>query len=637
MASEARALAACTALTRGGEHRRAGVDPVAESEARLAAVLAEVTELDSAVEALSDALGEFSRRYERELAAPFVELQEAERLVRRLQVLEDEVLRLAARIRAGDLEPVSRRKASRAARRARRRQAARRSGAPDGAEADDEETEANGTPDDEAEGPPELESEEAAVKRLYRRLARVLHPDLARDPAEAARLGELMARVNAAYAKRDRTALELMAEKVGAGEPLDDLSDSERLLHLECRIATLARIAASLRRERDRLEGTRTFRLREEALRREAQGGDYFEETRAEVAEEAAAARDDALARLGRLVKAARVLSRARNDVMSKIVKRGPTGARRVFDPLDESDLVRRGAAHLERQRATGPARDLARRLEEAATTEPWQAALTVMAFFAEAAGARPPDAVATAEGWAERWDLVRAPWPEAPDLARALGRLPRHLEVGVRAPPAEVHAGVQLAAPDLAAGVRIALERPSFAALARRVLAALGSRERCRGCGEEVIAIHLLRTRGLDELNGLACPGCAAILRSYWRYGEAEGLEALAPHALELRLVAEQPVRLAGATIGFQMLPGEHEGLTAAAVRHRFAELYLAAYEVALSPERVRVTAGGEPLAAGARVAGRRLVLALDRGAGMTAEELLELLRARIERRFRP
>ncbi|HUL58024.1 MAG TPA: J domain-containing protein [Anaeromyxobacteraceae bacterium] len=636
MASEEHALAARRALARVGEAPPRPADPVAAAEARLAAVLAEVTDLDAALESLTAALGEFSRRYERELAAAFAELGEAERVVRRLQALEDEVARLAERFRAGGLAPASRRRVRRA-RRARRSAGreerwAEAGGAEAGEPADGPPTQAGG---DDAE-PPEVEPEAVALKRLYRRLARILHPDLARDAGEAVRLGELMARVNAAYGRRDRTALEVMAERVGAGEPPGDLSEAERLEHLERRIANLARIAASLRREESRLQATRTFRLRDEALRREAGARDYFEETRTELGEEAAAARADTLQRLGRLVKAARDLSRARKGAMSRIVKRGPTGARRVFDPLDESDLVRRGAAHLERQRATGPARELARRLEETASSAPWEAALTLMAFFAEAAGPRPPESLATAEGWAERWDLVRAPWPGAPDLARALGRLPRHLEVGLRSRPDDVHAGVQLAAPELGAGVRIALERPSFAALGRGVLAALGPVERCAACRREGVAVHLLRTRGLDELNGLVCPGCGAVLRSYWRYGEAEGLEALAPFALELGLVAEQPVRLAGATLGFQLLPDERASLTAGQVRRRFAELYLAPYQVDLVPERVRVTAGGAALPAGARVAGHRLAFALDRDAGMTAEELLEVLRARIERRFR-
>jgi hypothetical protein len=149
---------------------------------------------------------------------------------------------------------------------------------------------------------------------------------------------------------------------------------------------------------------------------------------------------------------------------------------------------------------------------------------------------------------------------------------------------------------------------------------------------------VHLLRTRGLDELNGLACAGCGAVLRSYWRYGEADGLEALAPHALRLGLVAEATAQLAGTAIGFQMLPAERERLTADRLRRRFAELYLAPYEVDLDPEAIGLARGRAPLAPGARVGAEgRLGFTVSEGAGMTEEELLEVLRARIERRFRP
>jgi hypothetical protein len=630
-----RALATRRALARAGPAPR---DPVADAEARLAAALAEVTELDLAVEALSGALDGFGREYERRLGAPFADLDLAERLVRRIQSLEDEVARLAERYRSGDLSPSPRRRAARGARRARRA-AAWRAAAPAGAEAADPTATPGASPAvaAEREVPPEVEREEVVLKRLYRRLARVLHPDLARDDAEAARLGDLMARVNEAYAKRDRTALELMTERLGAGEPLGELSPEERIAHLERRAATLERIAASLRREKARLDGSRTARLREEALRREAEGRDYFEETRAELAEEAAAAYADALPRLTRLARAARELARARKVAMSKIVRRGPTGTQRAFDPLGESELVRRGAAHLERQRATGAARELARKLEDLAASSPWEAALTVLAFFAEAGG-RPPDSLGAAEGWAARWELVRAPWPDAPELPRALARLPRHLEVGVRAGRDDFQAGVQLAAPELAAGVAIALERERVAAIARGVLAALGPEDRCAACEERVVGIHLLRTRGLDELNGLVCPRCGAVLRSYWRYGEAEGLEALAPFALQLGLVAEQGLSLAGTSLGFQMLPSEHERLTADRLRRRFAELYLVPYEIDVPVERLRLATAEGALAPGARVAAAaRPALVLAEGTGPTAEELLELLRSRIERRFRP
>jgi len=264
--------------------------------------------------------------------------------------------------------------------------------------------------------------------------------------------------------------------------------------------------------------------------------------------------------------------------------------------------------------------------------------ALTLLAFFAEDAGARPPEALADAAGWSLRWDRLRAAWPGAADLARTLARLPPWLAVGARTQGDDVLAGVQLAEAELAAGVRIALDRAEVARLARDVLAALGPELACEGCGARGPGLHLHRTRGLDELHGLACPACGRIARSYWRYGEADGLEALAPHALRLGLVAEAAAQLAGTAIGFQMIPAEREGLTAAQLRRRFAELYLAPYEVKVDPAAVGLAEGRAPLAPSARIGPHaRLRFTVAPGAGATEEELLELLRARIERRFRP
>jgi hypothetical protein len=232
----------------------------------------------------------------------------------------------------------------------------------------------------------------------------------------------------------------------------------------------------------------------------------------------------------------------------------------------------------------------------------------------------------------------VRVEWPASPDLPRALARLPRHLTVGARAQGEEVLAGLQLAAADLAAGVQIAQERPAVARIAASVLTALGPPEPCSGCGRTGPARHLHRTRGLDTLHGLVCAGCGAVLRSYWRYGEVDGLEALALHALRLGLVAEVRAGLAGTALGFQMLPPEAQALTAERLRRRFGELYLAPYQISLAPGAVQVLGAQGPLSPGTRLAGQgRLELAPAPEAGMTGTELLELLRARIERRFRP
>jgi len=630
-----------------GLARQAGEAPSAPSadlEARLRAVLDEVTALDGELEARSAALADFSRAWERALGGDFGELSLAERLVLRLQRLEDGLLAEAARLAAGEPAPARRR---RPARRTRRRDGAPRSrlddtygdDGGDGAPAPGAAQAGPAAPEGEAPAlPPEVEAREVALKRLYRRLARVLHPDLARDEAERVRLSELMARVNGAYARGDLTELEVTAERVGAGEPLDALTEEERCAHLTARIQTLSRIAASLGRERDRLLRSDTERLRAEAARRSALGGDLVEETRAELAEELAAALADGVARLDRAAKAARALSRARKAAMKELERRGPTGARRAFDPLGESELVRQGASRLEQRRATAAARELARTLEDAVQAAPWEVALTCLAFFAESAGGRPPDALGDAAGWSAVWARLAPSWQGAPELARLLARPPRHLAVGARVQGGEVLAGLQLAAEELAAGVRIALERPSVAALGARALAALGPVLPCKSCSEEAAAVHLHRTRGLDTLHGLVCPRCGGVLRSYWRYGEVDGLEALAPFSLRLGLIAEVTTSLAGTALGFQLLPDEAQALTADRLRRRFVELYLTPYSVALPPAAVAVLSAGAPLAPAARVAGRpALELALTADAGMTGPALLELLRARIERRFRP
>jgi hypothetical protein len=232
----------------------------------------------------------------------------------------------------------------------------------------------------------------------------------------------------------------------------------------------------------------------------------------------------------------------------------------------------------------------------------------------------------------------LRADWPEAPAFERLLARPPTglRLELGLRA-SADVTAGLQLASSDLLAGVHLALAREPVARVARRVLAVLGPRLACRRCRKPRQAVHVVRTRGLDEVHGLACPDCGAVLRSYWRYGEPEGLEALGAVALRVGLVAEQTARLGGATLAFQVPAADRERLPAGRLRALFAELYLQPCRLDLAPGLIEVRAGGKVLAASAPVPVRGVRLAPAAAAGMTDRELEASLRARIARRFRP
>jgi hypothetical protein len=322
---------------------------------------------------------------------------------------------------------------------------------------------------------------------------------------------------------------------------------------------------------------------------------------------------------------------------MTTLTKSGKGRKLRVFDPVLESPLVRQGVLRLERQRATPAARELARWLEDAVTQEPWQVALTLMAFFAEVAG-RPPPGLDTSDAWAERYELLRElDMPEAPAYDQALTRLPRHLALGLRVMKKEVCFGLQLREAGLLAAVPLALQRADVAERGRSVLAVIGPQEQCKRCGEEVLLQHLLRTRGLDERHGLLCPLCAHPQKSYWLYSRSEGQEALLSHALRLGTVVEQGVRLAGTSVGFQMLPEEREALTAAHLRQRLVDLYLQPYGVELAPEHLGLVQAGQVLDAETRVGRGAVTLKLAPEAGQSTQQVLELLRSRIERRFRP
>ncbi|MFP2903862.1 molecular chaperone DnaJ [Pyxidicoccus sp. 3LFB2] len=612
-------------------------DAVAEAERRLLALLDEISTLDLEVETLASELAAFSARYERELSAAFAHLERRERLVRRLQALQDELARLDAELRSPKVPVRKARKPVRSSRVARE------------AEEDAADGERPWTPgatldDDVPEQlppPPDLAAEAQSLKRLYRRLARLLHPDLSRTEEERQRLHQLMIQVNLAFEKGDRTALELFLVRVDRGEVLDTaVSVDDRLAHLEKRIAALAPVRRSVLAELGRLRDSSTFRLHAEWTGLQELGRDYFQETLTELAEDAERTMRDALARMGRLDRAARELT----TLKQSLSEAKPEGALRTFDPILESPLVRKGAERLERQRATSEARTLAQTLEEAVEQAPWEATLVLMAFFAERAG-RPPDALANREGWAERYAAMATAWPEAPSFEDLLTRLPPPLELGLRYQGGKVRFGLQLKSVELLAGVPIALERRTVAVLAQQVLAHLGPREQCKGCGAAVYLVHLMRTRGLDELNGLVCPACGHVAKSYFLFNWSEGQEALLPFALKVGLVDEVVVKLAGKGIAFQLVPVTREALTVGALKQLFADLYLKPYGIAAEPPDLVVKAGTRALKDEAPVEAPVLSLGIrkanrDSLASELAEgerELVALLRSRIERRFRP
>src|SRR6218665_3156403 len=343
--------------------------PLRRAELRLRELVAEIDALDSGLEALHQELERFARAYEDSLAEPSEEVGRAERLLRRLRTLQDAS---AALTRLLEQPPPP----AEAPRRPGSSSARTTPPAPDEdeevepLEADEDEEPANTRP---AFAEPEREDEAGVLKRLRRRLARLLHPDLAQSDEERTRLDALMVRVNVAYEAGDRATLELLAARVGAGEPAEALTDDERRAHLERRIQVLSTAAHSLRQQREHLRATATARLHEEAQRREAEGRDYLAESRVELDEELHGLAQDVRARLRQLERAARALTHLRNKRMTTLPERAKGRKLRAFDPVLESPLVRQGVLRLERQRATPAARELARRPYNPLTQQPSQ------------------------------------------------------------------------------------------------------------------------------------------------------------------------------------------------------------------------------------------------------------------------
>ena len=592
------------------------------AERRLAVLVVEAGQVEEQVEVLARELAAFEARYREATGVAYAELEKAQRLGRRLERLRDELERLDALSRGEaavtELQP-------RPLPPSRPRVAGHRARA--------------AGPDHERRAVPRVSEPEAAppedLKTLYRRLARLLHPDLIQgDAVERARRSDLMARANEAWRRRDHVALELLAERLGAGGAEALFTESDRLAHLARRAAAMEAALARLTSARHRLLTSPAARLREEAARRAEGGGDALVEARDLADAEAKIAREAALTRLDALGPAARSLSRAPARAAIAVPGRSPAGEEGRLERLVAgSALVRNADAGL----LGSEARTLARRLvEEAAAPAPWQAALTLLAWLGEAAGSPPPPFASTAE-LAERWDAIRAGWDVAPDLGRALADLPREVELGLRLGREGIVAGLQLAGSELAAGVPIALADERLQALAARVLLALGPRERCRSCEAEVYAVHLLRLRGLDEVHGLACPACGAVLRTFYQYGPAEGLAGLVPLAVDLGVLAEQEVRIGRSSMTLQMLPAERRRLTARALLRRLRDLCLTPHGIELPQSALRLRAAGAVLPAGARVPEQaRVELVAGAEASLAGRHLARAIRDGAKRRFK-
>ena len=110
---------------------------------------------------------------------------------------------------------------------------------------------------------PKLDPEtEAEILRLYRELAKRVHPDLARTERDRARRTELMLKINVAYSERDLFTLQAMARQAEAGEGASTvLTAEDRVAWAHRSIDRLDLQVEELRAQLDLLKASETYQM----------------------------------------------------------------------------------------------------------------------------------------------------------------------------------------------------------------------------------------------------------------------------------------------------------------------------------------------------------------------------------------
>ncbi len=116
------------------------------------------------------------------------------------------------------------------------------------------------------------------LKRVFRDVAKAVHPDLAMDDMARCRRHSLMAEANRAYAERDADRLRLILHALEHDADDDFLAEGDWAVRSPARAARLRARIAHLERERTELERSAIARLRKKIDEARAQGWDLWAE-----------------------------------------------------------------------------------------------------------------------------------------------------------------------------------------------------------------------------------------------------------------------------------------------------------------------------------------------------------------------
>jgi hypothetical protein len=578
--------------------------------AELEALRDEVAQLELECETLRGELVAFEVRHRAELSEEQRQLQRIASVVRQLERWAEMLEEAEPRQRAARARRVDRQRARELHQEARQAEHAEEEPAPEPAPASE-------------------------LKSLYRRLARRFHPDLARTEEEQVRHAALMARINALYRAGDRAGLEALADQaLGSELPEPAVSLEEEVRLLEERRARFESARDGLQLDLQALRGCATAELLRRARAADAEGRDFFDELRAELASRCESALGDVRDAAGALEDVVRRANRR------SLATEGRRPLDRAFDPLGRQKLVRLSLEALERARASAEARQEAERIAALARTSPAAARLVLFAYASELVP-HPLDGLRTYEELALRFEHLGARDGEPRTLERALVEAADLVEFGIRrAGERQVQSGLRFRSAVLRDAVPLALRKHSLRVEFRRVLATLGERTGCPECQREVFAVPLYRLRGLDELHASACPRCGCLVRSYFLPRGQDVQSVLNTAFLDLELLSEWTFRMGAASVAVQLLPVQLERMTVGQLKRRFWADVLERHGIPVPLNAVRLLQARRPVQERRKLADlerQEFVVGFGERAGVSVGDALETVRHRIRTRFRP
>jgi hypothetical protein len=146
----------------------------------------------------------------------------------------------------------------------------------------------------EASRAPDLEEPTPELKRLFREVAKQIHPDLATDEADRAKRGRLMADANAAFRRGDAGALRsILTEYENSPEAVKGTGPAADLLRVIRQIGQVSKRLSDIETVVTELTSSDTAKLMAKAQIASDQGIDLLAEMAAEVRERIAAARSE--------------------------------------------------------------------------------------------------------------------------------------------------------------------------------------------------------------------------------------------------------------------------------------------------------------------------------------------------------